>query len=1080
MSALARLSLANRALVALISIAIVVFGFIATGSLRQELMPSLELPQATVMTTVQGASPEVVEERVSDPIETVVQTVDGVTDVTSTSSEGSSVVTATFDYGTDSTDAVREIQVAINRILPQLPEDAEPITQTISFDSLPVLLLAASADVDEAELAQRLEDQVVPALEDVPGVQDAVVTGQAENAVEIRPDFDALEDEGLTVDQIAQALQASGTTQAGGQFTEDGETLSVDVGGDLESVSDIEDLYLTPAAGAAGADPAAAGAAGAAGQPPGAAPPAAPEPVRLGDVAEVSLEPQETTTITRTDGEPSLSVMVTKATEANTVEVANAVKAELAGLEEALGDGAALTVVFDQAPFIEDSITGLLEKGAMGLVAAIAVILVFLLSVRSTVVTALSIPFSLLVALIGMWLGGYTLNILTLSALTIAIGRVVDDSIVVLENIKRHLGYGTPKREAVITGVREVAGAITASTITTAAVFLPVVFVGGEIGELFRPFGLTVAIALAASLLVSLTIIPVLAYWFVKGRDVAPEDLERVRREEHEKERRGWLQRGYVPLLSWVTKWRKTTLAAALAVFVGTLFLATQLQTNFLDDTGQNTVAISQELPAGTSLEETAAAAEPVEQALDSIHGVQSYQVTVGSTGGMGFGGGGGSNTATYTVTTDPEADQTNLRERIRDELDGIADAGELSIQDAAAMGSSAIEVQVQADDPEVLDEAATMVEDTVAQTDGVSEVANDLAVRAEGVHVSADREAAAEEGLSETQIGQAVQQAFDGRPAGSMFLDGAERDVVIAAEDVPEDLDALEDLEIATPAGGTVRLSEVAEVAVVDRPVEISRTDGERTATVSATPEGQDIGALTTALTERLDALDLPAGATYQIGGVSADQTEAFTQLGIALLAAVAIVYVVMVAEFKSLIQPLILLVSVPFAATGAIVGLLVTDTALGVVALIGLLMLVGIVVTNAIVLIDLINQYRERGMGIREAVVEGGRQRLRPILMTALATIGALVPMALGIGGSVLISEAMAIVVIGGLVSSTLLTLILVPVLYTMIEESKERRRDRRARRRAARFAAEGAAAAEAGRDPVPAGAGRNSAGD
>jgi HAE1 family hydrophobic/amphiphilic exporter-1 len=677
---------------------------------------------------------------------------------------------------------------------------------------------------------------------------------------------------------------------------------------------------------------------------------------------------------------------------------------------------------------------------------------VFLLSVRSTLVTAVSIPLSVVVALLALWTGDLSLNLLTLGALTIAVGRVVDDSIVVLENIKRHLGYGEQRRDAIVGAVREVAGAVTASTLTTVAVFAPIALVGGFVGQLFAPFAITVTVALLASLLVSLTVIPVLAYWFLKTPP--GEDPEAVRREAEERERRNLLQRAYLPIIRFATRRRLITLLIGVLVFVGTIGLAGRLETNFIDQSGATTLNVTQEMPVGTSLAATDAAAKRVETILGETDGVADYQVTVG--GGAFFGlFGGQSNRASFSVALDENADAGAVEDRLRGQFAGLTGAGELTVAAGGGGPGGAspdqLQVIVQAADPDVLRQASEQVRQAMSETPDVAEVTTDLATSAPRVEVVVDRAAAARARLTETQIGQAIGQVFRGSPLGQVTVGGQQQNVVLRLGGAaPADVNAIRALRLPAP-GGPVTVDSVADVSTVDGPVVISRIDGDRSARVSGKATGSNVGATTAAMTSRLEKLTLPAGASYTIAGVSADQAEAFGDLGLALLAAIAIVFLIMAATFRSLAQPLILLVSIPFAATGAIGLLLATGTPLGVPALIGMLMLVGIVVTNAIVLMDLINQYRDAGMGVQEAVIEGGRRRLRPILMTAVATIFALLPMAFGLtGDGGFISQPLAIVVIGGLLSSTLLTLVLVPTLYTMVERRKERRAARRAARR------------------------------
>jgi HAE1 family hydrophobic/amphiphilic exporter-1 len=1046
MSFLARLSLANRGLIALITIVVVVFGAYITPALQQQLLPSLSFPRVSIVGTYPGAAPQIVEDRVTVPLEEGVRGVTGVTAVTSTSRESSATIQVAFDFGTDIDDAQSKIQQIVGGLSSRLPDGVKPEVIVGSTDDLPVIQLAAASDGSQQRLAEQLTTHVIPALTGIEGVKEASVTGTRNQVITITPDTDDLKEHGLDTGAISTAIQGAGQPLPAGSLTQSDTTLNVQVGGRFESIEDLKDLYLTPAAQASPAQP--AGQVQRPGSPQATPSAAKPEPVRLGDVATVKLGLAEPSTLTRTDGKPSLGVSITMKPDGNAVSISEDVRAKLPALATALGTDAALTIISDQAPAVEQSIESLTTEGLLGLAMAVLVILVFLFSIRSTLVTVVSIPLSVLIALIALWVQDYSLNMLTLGALTIAIGRVVDDSIVVLENIKRHLSYGEHKRQAIENGVREVAGAVTASTLTTVAVFLPIAFVGGFVGELFGPFSITVTVALIASLLVSLTVVPVLSYWFLKP----PKNGDRHAAED--KERRSLLQRSYVPVIRFATRHRLTTVAAALAILIGTLALVPRLETSFIDNAGQNTVSVTQNLPVGTSLASADTKAKEVEKILTGLDEVRSYQVTVGGASGVGFagpggGGGGGTARASYSLTLHEDSDTTAVENALRDQLGKLPDAGEISVGETGGFGADGLEVLVHASEQDTLRDAAQVVQQAMSAIPGVTEVTSALADTAPRIDVTVDRKQAAERGLSEVAIGQAVSQAFRGSTVTQLTFDGTTADVVVDTGDAPVSIGELRKLDLP----GGAELANVAEVKQVNGPVSVARIDGERTVTVAGKNTGANLGATSADLENRLAELTLPAGATYSIGGVSADQDEAFGSLGLALVAAIALVFFVMVATFRSLIQPLLLLVSIPFAATGAIGLLLITGTSLGLAAMIGMLMLVGIVVTNAIVLLDLINQYRRQGMPLYEAVVEGGRNRLRPILMTALATIFALLPMALGItGGGGFISKPLAIVVIGGLISSTLLTLILVPTLYTMVESRKEKIRTGRARRSAA----------------------------
>ncbi|MFD6445424.1 efflux RND transporter permease subunit [Promicromonospora sp. NPDC060204] len=1052
---LARLSLANRAVVALVTIAIAVFGVLSMTSLKQELIPSLQLPTGIVSAQYPGSSPEVVEEQVTDVIEEAIASVDGVASVRSTASTGISLTTIEFTYGTDMESATQRLQSAVAGVQPTLPEDVEPQVTTGSVDDVPVVQMAVSGDKSPNALASTVEDVVVPALKEVDGVRSVAVTGQSETEVRILPDQDKLATAGLTTEDLATVLQDNGVVIPAGEITEGGRAWSVQLGKPVDMVDQLKQLPVLPGGAAAGGT--AAGGTGAAGgatpdTTAGGLPAELAAPVELGQVASVELKPVEATSYSRLDGSPSLGLAITKTPEANTVEVSHAIEDALAEPEVAdtLTERAIATaVVFDQAPFIEDSIHGLATEGGLGLLFAVLVILVFLMSMRSTLVSAISIPLSLAVTFIAMDAGGYTLNILTLGALTISIGRVVDDAIVVIENIKRHMSYGEERGPAILAAVREVGGAIAASTICTVAVFLPIALVGGMVGELFRPFALTVSIAMLASLVVALTIVPVLAYWFIRPPKKARRGGAVDREAAEEKESRGIWQRIYVPTLNGALRLPALTIGVAVAILGGTAALVPNMETSFLGDSGQDTVTVTQHYAPGTSLKGQDEAAQQVEAALAGVDAVDSVQATVGSGGDMSmaaFGGASAGLKASFAITLDEDADGEQAARDIRAAVVDLteAPATEVSVSAGDSVGTSSIDLVVRARDVETLTAATNQLQEVMGALKGSAEVSNDLAAAQEIVEVTVDRKAAAQFGLTETQVSGIASAALAGaRDVGELQTAEGPVGVTLSAGAVPATMAEIGEIPVPT-AAGAVPLSDVAEVKIASSPTSITRIDGERSATVSVTPAGDDLGAATDEVDAEIAAIDLPAGATVTVGGAAADQAEAFSDLGLALVAAIALVFVVMVATFRSLAQPFILLVSVPFAAVGALVALVATNTPLGVPALIGTLLLVGIVVSNAIVLIDLINQYRVRGMGLDEAVREGARKRLRPIVMTALATVFALTPMGIGVtGGGAFISQPLALVVIGGLVSSTLLTLYVVPVIYTLFERRAERRR-------------------------------------
>ena len=763
----------------------------------------------------------------------------------------------------------------------------------------------------------------------------------------------------------------------------------------------------------------------------------------IGAIASVSVQPDTVTSISRVNGKPALTLAITKKADSNTVDVSRAVRAAIPGITDLLGNGTAVTIVFDQAPFIETSIESLTTEGLLGLGFAVIVILIFLLSIRSTLVTAVSIPTSLLLTFIGMWASNFSLNLLTIGAVTISIGRVVDDSIVVVENIKRHLSLGEDRMTAIRTGVKEVATAVTASTITTVAVFLPLAFVSGLSGELFKPFAVTVTLALLSSLFVSLTIVPVLSYWFLAGsgkrskRAVKPEGSD-------------YLQRGYRPLVRWTILHPLATILIAILTLGGTVALAPLLKTNFVGGSGQSTMTLRHSTPAGLTLMDRAAVAEDVEGKLLDIPGIETVQTSIG--GGNSFAAfNGAARDIIYQISFSESVAAEPVRAEVTRDLATITDTGTIVSAQGGAFGSGTIDITVKAPSEETLNTVTADIAQAVTATKSADNVTTSLDEKQQFISVEIKRKAAAENALSEVLIGRTLAGLIAPSAIGQVVINDVTMDLIIETKSAPQTLDELSSYKLTTALGTKVRLSKVATIGISETAASRTTERGVLSSTVAVTPSSDNLSESTAAVTTALDSVTLPSGTTATIGGVSQDQIESFQQLGLALLAAILIVYVVMVATFRSLRQPLLLLVSIPFATTGAIGLQIVSGIPLGISSLIGLLMLVGIVVTNAIVLIDLVNQYRERGQTVVDALLDGTSRRVRPVLMTALATVFALTPLATGLTGSGggFISQPLAIVVIGGLLSSTVLTLIVLPALYSLVEGAKERRAIRRARK-------------------------------
>ncbi len=813
--------------------------------------------------------------------------------------------------------------------------------------------------------------------------------------------------------------------------------------------------------------------------------------VRVGDVAEVSraLEPAET--FNRTDGDPSLSLILYKDQSANTVSVVDAVLARLTELEESgdLDEDLKFNVVFEQGTFIKDSLKGVRNEGILGGLFAVLVILIFLnFSVRSTLVTAISIPISIVVALLLMRMQGLTLNILSLAGLTIAIGRVVDDAIVVIENIYRHIQAGEPVRDAVIRGTREVSTAITAATLVTVAVFLPLGLVGGITSEFFKPFAFTASYALLASLLVALTVVPLVAGRLMR-RDNLPEDHE------------GLLLRLYTPTLRWALEHRFLTLLMALVFFVGSLSLVGLVDKTFLPSFGEAAIQVEMALPPGTDLATTDAVSQDVEDLLMDWDGVDTVETTVGR-GSQFFGqfSGGDSARAYFFASIDkaeaggatsedegdeeaadegsggllaewfaPKVDAQAMAAELRDELDGlrgdlvddgmIADEDDVVFTVTAGSGGgpqgSRYDLQIKSDDAAALRDANDRILEALEDEDNWTEnpkftelpiinLTSNLSEARSVIQVQVDPAKAVAKGLSTIQVGLALREMIEGADLGDVELvDGDTTETLEVFARYPSDMvgevDGLRTLVINGPQGA-VPLEAVATITEGPGPVQVTRIDGERAVVISGEITTQDtFGVLDQAdkiIAEVVQDEDLDEDVTVGAGAESRQQREGFRDMLIALPISILIVYLIMVLTFGSLVHPFTILFSLPFAVSGALAALAITDRAISMSSLIGMMMLIGIVTTNAIVLVDLVQQYRAEGMDAKTALMEGGRHRLRPIVMTAIATIIALIPQAIGFTEGALIASELATTVIGGLLASTVLTLVIVPVIYSLLD--------------------------------------------
>ncbi|HEX8228538.1 MAG TPA: efflux RND transporter permease subunit [Chloroflexia bacterium] len=1079
MDFLTRFSLRKAPIIFMVMALVVFGGWTATQQLKSELLPNIDLPVLSVVTIYPGAAPDDVRRAVTEPVEKVLAGSANLKSVSSTSSDSVSFVTAQYEYGTNMEKAQQTIQESVNR--QTFPAQVQrPNVGRFNFQDIPVVAFTintqAGGEDALANLRREVEDKIVPELKAINGVNSVTVAGGGEKQVIITFDAAKLRENGLIASQITGILQANNISFPTGQVVDNGQSIPVRVTNQFNAVEDLRELVVRPAipaqagagqgAGAAGGQQGQQGQQGAAGGQAGGqqgvggaagqtqpAQPAEPIPAAtLGEVATVELANATGDTISRSNGQPSLSVVVYKTQNANTIQVADAVNARMDEAIKAL-PGSEKAILVDQSTFIKESLDGLIREGVLGALLAIIVILIFLTNIRSTLITAVSIPLSILIALILLNALNISLNIMSLAGLAVAIGRVVDDSIVVLENIYRHhFQEGESLRHAAYNGTKEVATAITSSTITTVCVFLPLGFIAGLVSEFFRSFAVAVSVSLLASLLVALTVIPVLAVILLKtGRAKAPGKAAAA----HAETRETWVQRLYTPTIKFAlrnvwTKWG--TIAVALLLFAGSMAIPALglLGTSFINVGSDKVLNVAVNLSPGSDIQTTSGVAETIEAELQKLEQVENYQVNIGSNAeaaSTGFVALGSNSTANFTVNYDREVDINAEAEHVRGLLDTLAPGSKIeSYNVTPGMGggfnSSAFAAVVSGSNyDEVLKASDSLVTRLKAIPDLVN-VTSDAARAKPEIRVQVDPAKALEHGTTAAQIAQQVRNLLTSQDVTSITIDGRLYDVEATYDQATlNDIEAIRDILVGTV--NPVPLSEVAEVTRGDGPVSITRVNQERAVTVRGTINSDSTSGVTGEAQKTIDAVKAEVGGDLSItlGGVSQQQSESFEQMGVALVVAIILVYMVMVLTFGSLSTPFIIMFSLPLAAIGSIVALFATDRPLGISALIGVLMLVGIVVTNAIVLLDLVEQLKHRGMSTYDALVQGGRTRVRPIIMTAVATMIALMPLVLGFSEGSIIAAELGTVVVGGLFTSTLLTLIVVPVAYSLLDGLRNR---------------------------------------
>ncbi|MCM3455885.1 efflux RND transporter permease subunit [Heyndrickxia oleronia] len=1022
MRGLVNFVLKNKLAVWLLTIIITVSGIYSGTRMKTETIPDISIPFLMVSDVYPGATPEQVMNDISMPIEKAVEGLDHVKSVYSNSYSNMASIQVEYEYGIDMDEAKRELKSALDTV--KLPEGAqEPTTSAISMNMMPVVALSVSSSKEDiVDLTSTVEESLLPKIEKLDGVASATITGQHIEEVDLTYNKTKMDELGLTEDKVKEIIQASNMSVSLGlyEFKEGEQAVAID--GKFMTIDELKNMMVpvTPSA-------------------------TNPTPfVKLSDIATIKTV-GKVQSVSRTNGKDAIAIQIVKGQQANTVDVVNEVK-DLVKDEKKKYDGLKIDITLDQGEPIEKSVSTMVEKAVFGGLIAVLIILLFLRDFKSTIISIVSIPVSIFMALLLLHWLDITLNIMTLGAITVAIGRVIDDSIVVVENIYRRLHLKEEKltgraliREATI----EMFKPIMSSTLVTVAVFAPMIFVGGMVGELFMPFALTMAFALGASLLVAITIVPALSHFLFRKK------LYGERTEGSHKEA-GKLARGYKRILDKVLnhKWIASILAVLL--LVGSLALTPLIGFSFLGSEEEKVMYLTYTPKTGELQKDTLENVKAVEEKMLKRDDIDIVQVSVtepGDASAMMMGGGSGG--ALMYLIFDPDMkDFPEEKEKIEKYVTTLDQSGTWKSQDFSSMSGSSNEVSYTfySENLDKLNQTVKKVEDLMNKNDDLKDVSSS----AEDAYVEytfrVEQGNLLKYGLTTGQLVGMLSPQKTKDVLTTVEKDGDSLDVVVQQEQAaqPESINDILDKQIPTALGNTMPLSELVKVKKGTTLNTLARSKGEYYATVSGKVKGKDVSKVTADIGDKIDKMDLPKGVTVDVAGVQADMNEAFTQLGVAMLAAIAIVYFILVVTFREGVAPFAILFSLPFAVIGSFVGLFLAGETISVPVMMGLLMLIGIVVTNAIVLVDRIIHMERDGMSMRQAILEAGATRLRPILMTAIATVGALIPLALGEGGGGLISKGLAITVIGGLTSSTLLTLLVVPIVYEVLSKMFKKKRN------------------------------------
>lgn len=1015
---LSKFSIDRPVFTTVIMFLVIILGIVSLMRIPLKLIPDLNPPIAVVVTTYDGAGPTEVSEKVTKPLETNLSTLPGIENISSTSQEGSNFILLEFSWSTNIDDVQNDVLQRIGQT--PMPEGAgEP--QFLKFDpsQFPIIQLSLQSD-GEADL-ERLAETLQTDLSSVEGVANVNVTGITADEVIVELDEIKMEDYGIGQADIVQLIQANNISLPGSTVESEGKTLTTRVMSQLTSLADIRNLTVSvnPLNG---------------------------EEVTVADVASVEMKPLNENTVTRANEKPAVLLSILQESNANTADVSEGFQEKL---DELLSreqyESVQADILFDQGDYIRLAIGNIANSLIVGGALAMAVLFFFLRNIKSPLIIGVAIPYSVIVTFVLMYFAGFNLNIMTLGALALGIGMLVDNAIVVIENIYRHLSMGKDSKTAAYDGAKEVGGAITASTLTTVAVFLPVIFISGILGQIFKEFALTISFSLLASLVVALTVIPMMASRFLTA---VPADLEFKR----QKSRR---LVAFEKAIRWSLAHQAIVLVTAVVLLAGGVFGLTKVGTQFLPPTDEGFVTVRVETESGTSLEETNKVVEAVEQVLSEEEDTQVYVSLIGSTQEEASRGTGEANEAEMYVKMTEERSRSIFEfiddvkpaaEKVAQAVNETAEVT-FSLQSASGTAPQTLTFSVRDTDSNRLDEAIEKIQSEVETINGVTDVQTDRDETVQEIQMTVNREDAQSAGFAPAQIAQIVNNATRGVFAAQIIEDeSAEVKAVYVRYDqnVTANLEKLKKMLVKTPSGNFVPLESLADIAVTDGPVNIRHIEGQDAVQFTVTyAADENLGNISEAVDKQVEDLNLSDETVLSYSGDQELLDNSKDDMIMAIVLAVVLIYIVMAAQYESFKYPFVIMFTVPLMIIGVALSLIITKLPLSIPAIIGILILVGIVVNNAIVIVDYILQRKREGYAGTEAIVQSVKDRVRPILMTALTTILGLIPLASGIGDGTEINQPMGITVIGGLISSTFLTLFVIPVVFSLFDRQTRRKK-------------------------------------